>query len=106
MSALAQTKTAAKANHGSGLRDGQIARATELRELIHAQMYFVSIYANVVRDLAGAGDDAGITYGLEKLALYTKTALSLRFDLEEAKKVSVQSAPKSTDGLAVVGARR
>jgi hypothetical protein len=60
----------------------QIERAAQVRELIHAQMYFVRIYAGVVEDLAGAGDDLGITYGLEKLALYTKIALALRVDLD------------------------
>jgi len=65
---------------------GQIERAAQVRELIHAQMYFVGIYAGVVQNFASAGDDKGITYGLEKLALYVRTALELRGDLEEANR--------------------
>ncbi len=61
---------------------GQVERMAEIRELIHAQMYFVKTYAAVVEYFAEAGDDAGITYGLEKLAIYTRTALELRFNLE------------------------
>jgi hypothetical protein len=61
---------------------GQIERAAELRELIHGQMYFVGIYAGVVQDFAQVGDDRGMSYGIEKLALYTKSALSLRADLD------------------------
>jgi hypothetical protein len=69
-------------NATAALTLAQIERAAELRELIHAQMYFVGIYAGVVQDMTQAGDDRGMRYGLEKLALYTKTALSLRADLD------------------------
>lgn len=70
----------------SRLSSAQMNRAAEIRELIHAQMYFVRVYAAVVEDFAEAGDDAGLSYTLEKLALYTKTALSLRFDIDAIKR--------------------
>jgi hypothetical protein len=66
----------------AALSPGQIERAAELRELIHAQMFFAVVYAGVTQDFAQVADDRGMRYGLEKLALYTKTALSLRADLD------------------------
>lgn len=71
---------------------GQMERAAELRELIHLQAYFIGIYAGIVQDFACAGDDGGLSYGLEKLALYTKTALSLRVDLDAVKREIIGAA--------------
>ncbi|MGB7097524.1 MAG: hypothetical protein WBD95_01985 [Xanthobacteraceae bacterium] len=95
MNAPARTKATAN------LSLGQIERAAELRELIHAQTYFIGIYANIVADFAEAGDDAGISYSLEKVALYTKTALSLRLDLE-----AIRRETKSLEALAFGNAQR
>jgi len=82
----------ARSKAPSAITAGQIERMAELRELIHAQMYFVKTYAAVVEYFAEAGDDAGITYGLEKLSIYTRTALELRFDLEAIKREPAKSS--------------
>ena len=93
MSAPARTKATAD------LSPGQTERAAQIRELIAAQMYFVGIYGDIVRDLAEAGDDAGISYSLEKLALYTKTALSLRLDLEAIRRERRNRWKRSRSGM-------
>ncbi len=71
---------------------GQVERMAELRELISAQMWLVGVYAGVAQQFASAGDDAGLSYGLEKLALYVRTALELRGDLDAIKREPAKSS--------------
>jgi len=71
---------------------GQAERAAQVRECIHAQMWLAGVYAGIVQDFACAGDDAGISYGLEKLGLYVRTALELRGDLEAIRLETAEPA--------------